>query len=149
MTWSVRAAQPADLPAILPMMVAFNHEESIAWSPKTGQAALVRLLSSPELGHVGLGIHDAAPAGYFILTWGFDLEWSGRDAFLTELFLSPAARGRGLGKRLLAAAVETAQENGVRALHLVVRPQNAAAVALYRQAGFQDVPRTLMTKKLA
>ena len=40
--------------------------------------------------------------GYFVLTWGFDLEWNGRDAFLSELFLIPDARGKALGAAALS-----------------------------------------------
>jgi GNAT superfamily N-acetyltransferase len=39
--------------------------------------------------------------GYSVLTWGYDLEWNGLDAFLTELYLVPEVRGKGLGKTVL------------------------------------------------
>ena len=37
---------------------------------------------------------------------------------------------------------------GARALHLMVRPDNEAAVRLYRGAGFGSPPRLFMTKTL-
>jgi len=52
--------------------------------------------------------------GYFVLTWGYDLEWDGCDAFLTELFLVPAARGHGHGSGALVAAEAVAREHGAR-----------------------------------
>jgi len=60
-----------------------------------------------------------------VLTWGYDLEWDGCDAFLTELFLVPAARGHGHGSGALVAAEAVAREHGARALHLTVRHENA------------------------
>ncbi len=38
---------------------------------------------------------DGTAAGYAALTFGFSLEVGGRDAFIDELFLIEAARGKG------------------------------------------------------
>jgi ribosomal protein S18 acetylase RimI-like enzyme len=145
----VRRATEADLPQLRPMMVDFNHLEAIEWTFERGEEALRRLLGSRELGFVGLAEVDKAVCGYFVLTFGYDLEWNGRDAFLTELYLGPKARGRGLGKRLLDEAEAQAKKRGARALHLVVRPENAPALALYRRTGFQETERRLLTKPLS
>ncbi|MHB8878668.1 MAG: GNAT family N-acetyltransferase [Myxococcaceae bacterium] len=148
MSFRVRRARIDDLSALIPMMVEFNQEDGIAWSPATGEAALRRLLEDEQLGVVGLAESDGATAGYFVLTWGYDLEWNGRDSYLTELYLRPEARGRGLGQVLLRASEEMAQHHGARALHLMVRPENAAAVALYARAGYQPPPRRFLSKGL-
>jgi ribosomal protein S18 acetylase RimI-like enzyme len=148
MTLLVRMASEADLPRLLPMMVDFNRHESIDWTFERGEGALRQLLTSAELGFVGLAEVDEQTCGYFVLTFGYDLEWNGRDAFLTELYLSPASRGRGLGRLLLSAAESTARSRGSRALHLMVRPENAPALGLYLRMGFQEPPRRLLTKPL-
>ena len=88
------------------------------------------------------------PSAYVVVTYGYDLEWAGRDAFVTELFVAAPARRRGVAARLLREAEANARRNGTRALHLVVRPVNEAAMALYRHAGFDVIPRVLMTKVL-
>jgi ribosomal protein S18 acetylase RimI-like enzyme len=149
MTLRVRRATPADLPGLLPMMVDFNRLEAIDWTFERGEGALRKLLSSAELGFVGLAEAEEALCGYFVLTFGYDLEWNGRDAFLTELYLVPAARGCGFGRRLLAEAEAQAKARGARALHLVVRPENAPALALYLATGFRETERRLLTKPLA
>ena len=107
------------------------------------------LLDSPELGVIAHILEGDALRGYVVLTWGFDLEWGGRDAFLTELYLLPSARGRGLGRRALPVIEELARRRGARALHLMVRPENQAAVQLYRGAGYSSPPRTFLTKELS
>jgi ribosomal protein S18 acetylase RimI-like enzyme len=61
----------------------------------------------------------------------------------------PARRGRGLGRAALEAVESAARELGVRALHLEVERENASAQALYRDRGFRDNDRRLMTKRLA
>jgi len=148
MTLLVRKATERDLPRLVPMMVDFNRLEAIPWTLERGEAALRNLLASAELGFVGLAEVDDVTCGYFVLTFGFDLEWNGRDGFLTEIYLVPEARGRGLGRALLAAAEGTAESLGTRALHLMVRPENVAALSLYLKRGFREPARRLLTKPL-
>lgn len=45
-------------------------------------------------------------------------------------------RGQGLGTRLLAATLERADARGLRRAELVVRADNASAIALYQRFGF-------------
>ncbi len=132
----------------MPMMVQFNHEEAIAWDPVAGERVLSKLLTSPHLGLVGLLEDAAGTIGYFVLTWGFDLEWGGRDAFLTELFLLEARRDQGLGQQALWAIEDVAKQCDARALHLLVRHDNARAQHLYRENGFAPPPRDFLTKTL-
>ena len=40
--------------------------------------------------------------GYVVVTLGFSLESGGRDGFIDELYIAPAARGRGIGAKVLA-----------------------------------------------
>lgn len=61
---------------------------------------------------------------------------NGPDAELQTIAVAPRRRGRGLGRLLLQRAVEVAAQAGARRLHLEVREDNAAAVALYTSAGF-------------
>ena len=75
-------------------------------------------------------------------------QWGGRDAFLTELWLEPAARGRGQGRALLAEVERAAHAAGARALHLMVRHDNPVARALYDAMGYKVPARDFMSKRL-
>lgn len=138
-----------DIPALLPLMEAFNGLEGIPWRPEPVRGALERLLREPSLGTV-LAAWSATGelVGYGVATFNYDLEFAGLDAFVTELFVAPAARGRGVGKALLDAIVEHLRERGAGAVHLLVRPDNEEGRALYESAGFRAVPRVMMTKEL-
>jgi putative acetyltransferase len=50
--------------------------------------------------------------------------------------LLPAYRGRGIGKRLLSAALAKARSNGITRVELEVRSDNAPAIKLYEHMGF-------------
>jgi ribosomal protein S18 acetylase RimI-like enzyme len=144
----IQLAVAADADALLPHMQAFNVEEAIPWRPDAMRAAFVELTSDARLGFALVALSGGAPVGYVVVTYGFDLEWAGRDAFVTELFVAAPARRRGVAGRLLREAEAHARRNRTQALHLVVRPANEAAIALYRHAGFDVIPRVLMTKVL-
>ena len=144
----LQAATPADVPVLLAMMVDFNQGEAIDWDSERGEAPLRHLLAHPELGQVSLLQQGAQPIGYGVVTYGYDLEFSGRDAFLTEFYLAPAARGQGQGRRALDLLLAAARAQGARALHLQVRPDNPAALRLYLAAGFKGTTRTFLSKSL-
>jgi ribosomal protein S18 acetylase RimI-like enzyme len=82
-----------------------------------------------------------------MVTFGYDLEFAGRDAFLTELWVDPPARGSGAGGAALALLDPELRALGVHALHLLVRPDNPA-LRLYRRSGFVASPRITMTRRL-
>ena len=143
-----RAATRPDVPALLAMMEEFNALEGVAWEVGAKKRALEHLLGSVELGVVMLLETARETVGYFVVTWGYDLEWDGRDAFLTELFLRAPARGQGFGHAALELTEGVARAHGARALHLMVRDENAPARRLYAAHGYHSPPRIVMSREL-
>lgn len=56
---------------------------------------------------------------------------------IKDLAVDPAMRRRGIGRRLLAAALRLLAGNGVERTTLEVRESNEPAIALYRSFGFE------------
>jgi ribosomal protein S18 acetylase RimI-like enzyme len=144
----IRVAGIGDEPGLVPLMAAFNQTEGIVCKPESMIAALRRVLREDALGLILIARDRSSGTivGYGLATFGYDLEFAGRDAFITELFVEPANRGRGLGKLLLDSLVEKLQEHGAGAVHLMVRPENTRARRLYESRGFRTAPRIMMTK---
>jgi ribosomal-protein-alanine N-acetyltransferase len=63
------------------------------------------------------------------------------EAEILTLAVRPETRRRGLGADLVRAGAETARARGAVKLHLEVAEDNAAALALYRSAGFTEKGR--------
>lgn len=143
-----RLAVPADAVTLIPFMREYYEYDGHAWHEERAREALLGLLKDPQYGYAWLILDANTPVGYVVLTFGYSLEFLGRDAFIDELFLVPAYRGRGWGKKTLEFLEKQAHANGVRAIHLEVVRGNEAAGALYRKCGYIDHDHRLMTKRL-
>jgi ribosomal-protein-alanine N-acetyltransferase len=64
---------------------------------------------------------------------------AGGEAEILTLAVAPAARGQGLGRGLLQAAITKARELGAKTMFLEVGTDNPAALALYAGLGFAKV----------
>ena len=70
------------------------------------------------------------------------LEPSGDGVFeLSKMAVSPAERGRGIGRLLVESAIERARDLGATSLFLGSNRRLAAAISLYESVGFRHVPR--------
>ncbi|MDH3223629.1 MAG: ribosomal protein S18-alanine N-acetyltransferase [Gemmatimonadota bacterium] len=72
--------------------------------------------------------------------WGYAVVWTAADeAELANVAVAPGARRRGVGVRLVRAALETASQRGARTVYLEVRASNQGALRLYESLGFRHV----------
>ena len=75
-----------------------------------------------------------------ILAYG-GMTYAADEGSVTNIATHPDARRRGLGLALTRALIRRGEELGLQSLYLEVRTGNAAAIALYRKAGFEPVGR--------
>lgn len=87
-----------------------------------------------------LVVEDAGQVlGYAYCQW-FKPRPAYRFSAEDSIYLHPEAAGRGLGRQLLAALIEQAEQAGLRKLIAVIGDSgNAASVALHRSLGFEPV----------
>jgi len=90
----LREATPGDCALLVELMSEFYAESGYPLNRRRAEAAFSELLADQ-----GLWLIQAQPGtvGYVALTLGYSLEYGGRDAFVGDLFIRPAFRGRGWG----------------------------------------------------
>ncbi|HWP65355.1 MAG TPA: GNAT family N-acetyltransferase [Candidatus Limnocylindria bacterium] len=148
MSIEVHIATPADREAVLALLVAQLRDHGIA-TPGAEIAGVVDLLlERPHRGRLLLAWDGARPVGVAAVSFGFPLEHGGRGAWLEELYVEPAARGRGTGTRLLEAALEEASRGGAVAIDLEVERGHEAVERLYERHGFVPLVRTRWARRL-
>jgi len=68
---------------------------------------------------------------------------SSRDCYAgvveTSVYVAAAARGRGVGRALVARQVAAADAAGLWTLQTAIFPENRASIALHHQAGYQTL----------
>ena len=141
-----RVADPSDADLLVEMMRDFNAHERIAFDEAEVRDVLAQLFANDSYGLVYLVQLGGEVAGYVVITFGFSIEFRGRDALIDELFVKDAFRGRGLAAAALRHAESVCRERGIRALHLEVDRGNTRAQSVYARAGFADRGNHLLNK---
>ena len=125
-----RIATPADAAAISSLLFEFS-QEALS-SEELGQ----RMEQARGLETVFLGELDGGLAGLLVLRTAPTVASAQDWAEITELYVQPASRRRGVGKALVDAALAHARHHGCTEVHLLVDPQNTPALSFYQAVGF-------------
>ncbi len=127
MSARIRAATRADIDGLLAL-------EQLFPSDRLSRPALCRFLRVPNV-RVWVAVAGKTIIGDVILLLRAGADY-GR---VYTVVVAPAARGQGLGDRLIAQAERATRAEGRRRLRLEVRQDNAAARALYAKRGYREV----------
>lgn len=65
------------------------------------------------------------------------------DARILSIAVSPAARGRGIASQLMGVAIDYFRSQQVNRVRLEVRPDNGAAIRVYKKLGFIETGYTM------
>lgn len=131
----VRPARPADAATLAEMANDLNDHVGIQGRPFTPEKVLAggfgpRAVFTPLIAEV-----DGAVAGYAFFAEGYSTDHAARSMWLHDVFVMPAARGRGVGYALMAAVASEAVRLGCVSLEWGVHMANAGALEFYRRLG--------------
>jgi phosphinothricin acetyltransferase len=56
-----------------------------------------------------------------------------------SVYVGTASRGQGIGRKLMAALIESSEANGIWTLQAGIFPENTASIALHLAHGFREV----------
>jgi GNAT superfamily N-acetyltransferase len=111
-------------------------------------SCLNEILNYPKYGSVFIIKSSVQIIGYIILTFGYSLEYGGRDAFIDEFFIKENFRNKGIGSQALDYVIKYSRTTGIKALHLEVKEKHKDAARLYERNGFSKRKSKFMTLKL-
>jgi hypothetical protein len=97
----IKPATTRDTTRLLHLIRAYYRFDQIPFAHKAIAYGLSLLLNEPALGRVWLILKRGKAVGYLILIFGFDLEFAGRQATLTDLYIKLLTEERELAEQLL------------------------------------------------
>lgn len=130
----------------LPLVEAQYREHRI----RIGRPRLRRALAGLVRGRgvVLLARSGRSAAGVAVVSWTWTVERGGKTAWLDELYVIPALRGRGIGRRLLLRAIAEARRAGCGSIELEVVRGHGRAARLYRRQRFSPLSRNRYSRAL-
>lgn len=84
---------------------------------------------------------DGEAVGVVLANFNWSLKFAGRSMWIEELYVTPRARRRGIGRLLVEQVLDWAEENGIRGIDLEAYRGNTPASILYRSLGFMRLGR--------
>ena len=139
----IRPATPADIPLILQLVRDLaEYERAPEQAVATPELMHRALFGDPSREGRGAGIAecvigevDGTAEGLALWYHNFST-WTGKAGiYLEDLFVRPAARGKGLGKALFAHVESVARERGCPRYEWMVIDWNAPAIEFYKSMG--------------
>jgi len=146
---TMRKASLADVEQLVTMMAEFYCGSPYTVNPRRARDAFTALLADERLGYVWFIQFNSEDVGYVVVTLCHSMTFGGMAAVVDDFFIRPAFRGAGLGKAAMHEVRSYCASHGVRAIHVETGRDNAAALAVYRRAGFVDTDLVHLTLGLA
>jgi GNAT superfamily N-acetyltransferase len=132
----VRAALEHEVALILGFIRELAEFEHLAHEVVATEAELRQALFGPRpFAEVVFACVAEEPVGFALYFHSFSTFLGRPGLYLEDLFVTPAARGRGVGQCLLSWLAALALERGCGRLEWAVLDWNEAAISFYRKLG--------------
>jgi GNAT superfamily N-acetyltransferase len=141
---NIRPVKEAELDELLPLLRGYCE----FYGTDPSDEALLEL-SRWLLGHPEDGVQtlarddDGAAIGFATIYWTWRTMHASRIAVLEDVFVAPAARGKGVADELIRDAVARAREHGAIQLDWQTAKTNERAQAVYGRLGAEPDDRWL------
>jgi GNAT superfamily N-acetyltransferase len=133
---TIRQATEQDVPLILSFIRQLAEYERLLDAVKATEPMLRETLFGPRPAAEVLIAEDGGkPVGFALFFENYSTFLAQRGIYLEDLFVIPAARGRGIGKVLLQRLAHLAIERNCGRLEWAVLDWNSPAIGFYRRVG--------------
>lgn len=132
----IRSATSADVPLILRLVCELAEFEREPQAVVATEDLLAdALFGANPAAEAVIAEYEAEPVGFALFFQNFST-WTGRPGmYLEDLYVTPAARGFGVGTALLRHLARIAVERGYGRFEWAVLDWNEPAIAFYRSVG--------------
>lgn len=135
-----RFAEEKDAGLVLAFIKELAEYERLAQEVVATEEILVeQLFGSRPRAEVLLAYLDSAPAGFALFFHNFSTFLGKPGIYLEDLFVRPAARGKGIGKALMCKIAAIALERGCGRFEWAVLNWNEPAIDFYRSLGAEPM----------
>jgi GNAT superfamily N-acetyltransferase len=131
----IRTATAADVPTILAFIRDLAEYERLAHEVVADEARLRATLFGPRTAAEVLIAEDPDPVGFALFFTSYSTFLAKPGLYLEDLFVRPAARGRGIGAALMAACAKVAVDRDYGRFEWSVLDWNEPALGFYRKLG--------------
>ena len=133
---SIRRATPADVPLILTFIHELATYEKLAHEVVATERDMHEaLFGERPVVETVIASLDGAPVGYALFFPTFSTFLARPGLYLEDLYVRPAARGFGVGRRLLEHLARITVERGWGRLEWSVLDWNEPSIAFYKKMG--------------
>ncbi len=136
MSLRIGQARVEDVPVILDFIRQLAEYEKLAHEvAATEQTLRETLFSERPYAEVLIAYWEESPVGFALFFHNYSTFLAKPGIYLEDLFVNPAARGKGIGKALLTRLAEVAIERGCGRVEWSVLNWNAPSIEFYRRMG--------------
>ncbi|WP_417917101.1 GNAT family N-acetyltransferase [Candidatus Electronema sp. JC] len=144
----IRRAGPEDIPALVGLLrLLFSIEKDFVFDAAKQERGLRLLLSRAEAA-VFAAEQDGEVIGMCTGQLLISTAQGGLSALIEDVAVLPAQQGKGVGRRLVAAAESWAVSQGASRMQLLADRNNAPALAFYQKMEFQTTAMICLRKML-
>jgi GNAT superfamily N-acetyltransferase len=126
----------AHMERLLPLIAAYQRFYEVEEiDDERNRAFFSRFLAPSDDGELLGAWRDGELLGYACLYWSFTSLVPAETVLMNDLYVTEAARGRGVGRALIDASAAVGRERGAQRLEWVTQTSNETAQRLYDSTG--------------
>lgn len=147
----IRPIEKADVDQVVLLFEEDLASLNIEHEKEALRQVVISILESGETRSVFWGIRvekEGQIDGVLFANRFWSIKHAGPALWLEQLYVRPAARRLGLGRELVNALLDWAEDNGIQGIDLESYRLNAPASILYRTLGFRRLGRERFTLEI-
>jgi GNAT superfamily N-acetyltransferase len=145
--FAIRPAMQTDVPAILGFVRELAEYEKLSHEVTATEAEMHAHLFGPQpRAEVLMACENGVPVGFALFFHNFSTFLAKPGLYIEDIYIKPAARGRGYGKALMLALARLAVERGCGRFEWAVLDWNEPSIEFYRSLGAELKREWIITR---